>query len=164
MHSTSSRRNREQRRAAAAPGDQRVEGSIAGGEHRCQNSLPACSYRPRWGAQRWRRRRRRMCPPNQQNPEATCPAGANCAPSQAGAASRPGAPSAPVEATGSTARPSGDKNPEHTCPPRLQVLRPGTRRAAELGVSSTAASHKARWTSRNYIVGLGLSPLELHTE
>jgi len=56
-------------------------------------------------------------PPNQQNPEATCPAGANCAPSQAGAASRPGAPSAPVEATGSTARPSGDKNPEHTCPP-----------------------------------------------
>jgi len=56
-------------------------------------------------------------PRNQQNPEATCPAGANCAPSQAGAASRPGAPSAPAEATGSTARPSGDKNPEHTCPP-----------------------------------------------
>ena len=28
--------------------------------HRCQNSLPACSYRPHWGAQRWHRRRRRM--------------------------------------------------------------------------------------------------------
>jgi hypothetical protein len=56
-------------------------------------------------------------PPTQPNPEATCPAGANCAPGQAGAASRPGAPSAPVQATGSTARPSSEKNPEHTCPP-----------------------------------------------
>jgi hypothetical protein len=58
-------------------------------------------------------------PPNQQNPEATCPPGANCAPGQAGAASRQGAPSAPVEATGSTARPSSDKirnTPAHRAP------------------------------------------------
>jgi hypothetical protein len=57
--------------------------------------------------------------PNTQNPEATCPAGANCAPGQA--SSSPAAPAlsrpASSEATGSPARPSSEQNPERTCPP-----------------------------------------------
>jgi hypothetical protein len=58
-------------------------------------------------------------PANEQNPEATCPIGANCAPQStsqntaAPAQSRPAA----SDVTGSTARPSNEKNPEHTCPP-----------------------------------------------
>jgi hypothetical protein len=58
-------------------------------------------------------------PSNEQNPEATCPVGANCAPqpmsqsSTAPTASRPAA----GDVTGSTAPPSNVKNPEHTCPP-----------------------------------------------
>src|SRR5215207_8010899 len=58
--------------------------------------------------------------PNAQNPEATCPAGVNCAPGQA----LPGATGATQprpttsDVTGSTAQPSSEKkNPEHTCPP-----------------------------------------------
>ena len=58
--------------------------------------------------------------PNAQNPEATCPAGANCAPGQASpgatGATQPRPTSSDV--TGSTAQPSSEKkNPEHTCPP-----------------------------------------------
>jgi hypothetical protein len=57
--------------------------------------------------------------PNTQNPEATCPAGANCAPGQASSSPAAPAPSRPAssEATGSPARPSSEQNPERTCPP-----------------------------------------------
>jgi hypothetical protein len=70
-------------------------------------------------------------PPNAQNPEATCPVGANCAPGQATSSTSPAAPAPSTPAstgtTGSTARPSSDagsaprpsseRNPERTCPP-----------------------------------------------
>jgi hypothetical protein len=57
--------------------------------------------------------------PNAQNPEATCPQGANCAPGQASSSPAAPGPSRPAqsEATGSTARPSSEQNPERTCPP-----------------------------------------------
>jgi hypothetical protein len=57
-------------------------------------------------------------PPNERNPEATCPVGANCAPGQASSTSAPAASTGTTsDVTGSTARPSSEKNPEHTCPP-----------------------------------------------
>src|ERR687897_3871813 len=69
-------------------------------------------------------------PPNTQNPEATCPAGANCAPGQASstspAAPAPSTPAAtgttgsaarPSSDAGSAPRPSSERNPERTCPP-----------------------------------------------
>jgi hypothetical protein len=58
-------------------------------------------------------------PSNEQNPEATCPVGANCAPqpmSQSSAAPSQSRPAA-GDVTGTTAPPSNIKNPEHTCPP-----------------------------------------------
>jgi hypothetical protein len=57
--------------------------------------------------------------PNNQNPEATCPIGANCAPGQVSSTTATPATSGPTsgDVTGSTARPSNEKNPEHTCPP-----------------------------------------------
>ena len=56
---------------------------------------------------------------NEQNPEATCPAGMNCAPGQASPSTASPSQSRPAasDVTGSTARPSSEKNPEHTCPP-----------------------------------------------
>ena len=57
-------------------------------------------------------------PPNEQNPEATCPAGANCAPGQSSSTAAPAqSAGAGADVTGSTARPSNEKNPEHTGPP-----------------------------------------------
>ncbi len=64
--------------------------------------------------------------PDKQNPEATCPAGVNCAPGQVSPSTghRASDPSATGSTdpgvTGSTARQSIDPtkdNPEHTCPP-----------------------------------------------
>ena len=58
--------------------------------------------------------------PNAQNPEATCPAGANCAPGQASPGATGATQPRPTasDVTGSTAQPSSEKkNPEHTCPP-----------------------------------------------
>jgi hypothetical protein len=58
-------------------------------------------------------------PATEQNPEATCPVGANCAPQSTSQSTAAPAQSRPAasDATGSTARPSNEKNPEHTCPP-----------------------------------------------
>jgi hypothetical protein len=56
--------------------------------------------------------------PDKQNPEATCPSGANCAPGQASPS--PARRDSDAGSTGSTARQSSDPtkdNPEHTCPP-----------------------------------------------
>jgi hypothetical protein len=58
--------------------------------------------------------------PSAQNPEATCPVGANCAPGQASSGATGATQTRPTssDVTGSTAQPSSEKkNPEHTCPP-----------------------------------------------
>jgi hypothetical protein len=59
-------------------------------------------------------------PKDAQNPEATCPAGANCVPgpTSSSATAPPQVRPTSSDVTRSTAQPSSEKkNPEHTCPP-----------------------------------------------